>query len=223
MLNNLLIGNQRAGDNQIVAQRGGNLGDTIVSELHGRFYEQTMRGNLYTFGLSNTALAAANAIATGLTASAQPIIAIYNPLGNGYNAVILQAIVVVTTVANTAVSPGGFQWVYSSNNAAISTGSSPINLKTLAAAGSNMKAFACATALTGLSNNLAFLRASAISSAVNAAGPGTAIPQAQGVCVDNVDGGLLVPPGCVVGLMNQLSTTTLSVSVGIVWEEVPLP
>lgn len=223
MLSNLIVGPQRSGDGQNIVQRGGNLGDTIVSDLHGRFYEQCMRGNMFTFGLSNTVLSSTNAIATGLTATATPVIGLWNPLGNSYNAVILQAIVVVTTVANTAVSPGGFQWVYSTNNGAITLGSSPINLKTLSAAGSNMKAYAVSTALTGLSNNLAFLRASGISSAVNAAGPATAIPQAQGVCVDNVDGGLLVPPGCVVGLMNQASTTTIQVSVGLVWEEVPLP
>lgn len=223
MAQTLIVGPQKAGDGQPVFARAGTLGDIIESNLHGKYFEQNMRGNVFQFGLSNTALVSQNAIATGLTATAQPVIGIWNPLGNPYVAVILKATVVVSTVANTAVSPGGFSWVYSTNNAAISTGSNPINGRTLAAAGSNMKAYAISTALTGLSNNLAFLRASAISSCVNAAGPGTAIPQAQGVPEELVDGSLIVPPGCVVGIMNQVSTTTISCSVGIVWEEVPLP
>ena len=86
-----------------------------------------------------------------------------------------------------------------------------------------MKAYAISTALTGLSNNLAFLRASGISACVNAAGPLTAISQAQGNPTEIVNGSIIVPPGGVVGLMNQVSTTTISCSVAIVWEEIPMP
>jgi hypothetical protein len=223
MANTLIVGPQKQGDGQPIFQRAGTLGDTITSNLHGKYTEQTMRGNVYSFGISNTALSSTTAIATGLTASATPILALYNPLGNPYFASIIKATVVVSTVAASAVAPGGFQWVFSTNNAAISTGSAPINMRTLAAAGSAMKAFAISTALTGLSTNLAFLRASAISSCVNAAGAVTAVSLPQGVPEELVDGSIIVPPGCVVGLMNQISTTTISVSVALTWEEVPLP
>lgn len=223
MLSNLLVGEQRSGDGQIVVNRGGNMGDVIASDLQGRFYEMNLRNRLFAFGLSNTALVSANAIATGLTATAQPVIAVYNAMGSGVNVVILQAILHETTLANSAVASGGYMWVYSVGNAAISTGSNPISLKTLSSpGGSASKAYAVSTALTGLSNNLAVLRASAFYG-INAAGPATAITQPQGPGVENVDGGIIVPPGGVVGIMDQVSTTTISVNVGLIWAEVPLP
>lgn len=191
-----------------------------MTQGHGQFMDAALGNRLFTFGLSNTALVAANAIATGLTATAQPVIGLWNPLTSGINVAILMAIVNTTTVANTAVSPGGFMWVFSAANGAISTGSTPINCKTLTASGSLCKAFAVSTALTGLTANLAVLRASSMNS-VNAAGPATAIHQPTNNPVELVDGGIIVPPGGVIGIMNQVSTTTVSVSVGLVWEEIP--
>lgn len=221
MLSELKVGPQFNNDGVQNPQRAGKQGDTMVSELHGRFYEQNYRGNLYNFGLSNTALVAANAIATGLTATAQPVVGLYNPISSGVNLVILQANIVVTTIANSAVSPGGFMWVSSPNNPAVTTGSTPINCKTQLSSGSQAKAFAVSTALTGLTNNLAVLRGTNIAP-FNAAGAATAVSVTQGNSVENVDGSIIVPPGGYVGIMNQVSTTTCSVSVGIMWEEVPV-
>jgi len=191
-----------------------------VTSGHGDFMDAALGGRLYTFGLSNTALVAANAIATGLTSTAQLVIGVWNPLTSGVNIAILMAIINTTTVANTAVSPGGFMWVFSATNGAITTGSTPINCKTLTATGSMTKAFAVSTALTGLSNNLAVFRSSAINS-INAAGPATAIHQPTNNPLELVNGSIIVPPGGVIGIMNQVSTTTVNVSVGLVWEEIP--
>lgn len=215
------VGPQTVTDGSTPAVRLGKSGENIVQELHGRFYEQNYRGGMYTFGLSNTTLVAANAIATGLTATAQPVIGLYNPSTSLVNLVILQASIVQTTIANSAVAPGGFMWVYSAGNNAISTGSNPINCKTLAAAGSSAKAFACSTALTGLTNNLAVFRGTSIAP-MNAAGNATAVTLTQGASVENVDGSIIIPPGGFIGIMNQVSTTTVSVSVGLLWEEVLL-
>jgi hypothetical protein len=202
--------------------RQGKTGELVVQELHGRFYEQAMRGGLFGFGLSNTALVAANAIATGLTATAQPVIGVWNPFTSLVNLVLLQAVIVTTTIGNTAVAPGGYMWVYSMGNAAISTGSNPINQKTLQSPGGAMaKAFAVSTALTGLTNNLVALRAAAITPSLNAAGAATAVSLAMGQIRDDVDGAIIVPPGAVVGIMNQVSTVTMNVSVSLLWEEVP--
>lgn len=215
------IGPITAQDNTSAPLRMGRAGDLIASELNGRFYEQCFRGNLFNFGLSNTALAAANAIATGVGATAQPVLGLFNPTTSLVNLVILQASVVITTIANTAVAPGGFMWLASVGNTAVSTGSTPINTKTLAAAGSAAKVFAVSTALTGLTNSLAVIRGSSIAP-FNAAGAATAVSIPQGASVDNVDGSIIVPPGGVVALMNQLSTTTCSVSVGLLWEEIAI-
>jgi hypothetical protein len=214
------VGSQAVGDGVQTNSRAGNQGDLIVSELQGRFYEQCYRGSLYCFGLSNTAMVAANAIATGLGATAQPVIGVWNS-STAKNLVILQAIVNQTTIANTAVSSGGYMWVYSLGNSAITTGSLPLNCRSLVTGGSIAKAFAVSTALTGLASNLAVLRASAIGG-INAAGPATAITQPINGAVENVDGSIIVPPYGVVAIMGQVSTTTISVSVSLLWGEVPI-
>ena len=69
--------------NQIVGSKGQFLGTppttadqqnaTAVSEFNARFYQLGIRGYLFHYGISNTALVAANAIATGVTATAQPV------------------------------------------------------------------------------------------------------------------------------------------------------
>lgn len=191
-----------------------------AANAHAQFMDATLAGRVYSFGLSNTALAAANAIATGVTSSAQPVIGLWNPSTSGVNLVIWQAIITHTTIANTAVSPAGFMWLVNSAQNAISTGSTPFNTKTLVQGGSVAKAFAMATALTGMSGSLAVLRPAAIGT-INAAGPATAIHQAVTPNIEFVEGSLIVPPGGVLAIMGQASTTTVSLNVGIVWEEVP--
>jgi hypothetical protein len=215
------VGPQWLADGASQAFRMTKLAALVISDLHGRFYEQCYRNNLFSFGISNTALVAANAIVTGVSTAAQPVIGVWNPLSSPVNLVILQASVTVTTVANTMVSPGGFMWLGSAGNAALTLGSTPISCKSLVAAGSNAKAYAVSTALTGLTNNLAIMRAAAFSPP-NAAGVSPAVSLSQGVCVENVDGSIICPPGGVVAIMNQVSTTTVSVSSGLLWEEVPI-
>lgn len=207
--------------NSVVNLRAGQLGDLITSDAHSRYYEANYRGNVYFFGGQDTALAAANATATGLTATAKPIIGVYNPAASPVNLVIMKATINISTVANSAVNSTGFYWVGSIGNVAVTTGSTPLNAKTMSASGSNAKAFHVSTALTGLTNNLAVLRPTDISS-LNAAGASTAVPVIQGQMTEFVDGGLMAVPGAVLGIMNEVSITTLDVNAYILWEEVPV-
>ena len=205
--------------------RAGNLGDTIVSELHGRFYEQVYRGNVYSGGVTLTALLAANATATGLTATAQPLLGLYNPSASTVNLVVLQAsFQLAPNTFTTPVSPGGLVWLTSVNNNAVSTGTVGTNRKTLATGAGQGKYFAISTALTGLTNNLAIIEGADFTFAGNVAYgtvAATALyPSVGGV--QNVDGSFIVPPGAVLALMNTVSSTTYSGYGRILWEEVPL-
>lgn len=193
--------------------------DMVISEGHGRFWEPCSRNTLYGFGISNTTLSTTTAIATGVTATATPIIGLWNPPSSPVNLVVLQATIVVTTIGATAVAPGGFMWLVSSGQNNITTGSTPINAKTLVAGGSVAKVFSVSTALTGLVGGLVTYRVAAIT-CMNAAGAATAVSLVQGQITDNVDGAIIVPPGGVLAMMNQVSTTTNSVSTSILWEEV---
>ena len=204
--------------NTIVATRAGQLGDLIVSELHGKYYEQTYRGNLYSFGMTSTALSA-NTIT--LTATTTPIIGVWNPTGSGKNLVILKAKCQLTVAGNSAVAPGAFVWATSVGNSAISTGSAPLSRSTLQNSGSVAKGFNISTALTGLTNNLVVQHAAGFGTLLAAQGA-TATPIMSGDPVEDVDGALIVPPGGVLALLNTTSTTTVSVASMILWEEVPV-
>lgn len=201
-----------------VPLRAGQLGDQIVSELHGKYYEQCYRGNLFSGGMTSTALSA-NTIT--LTATTTPIIGVWNPASSTVNLVLLKAKCVITAAGNSAVAPGAFVWATSTGNAAISTGNTPLNRKTLAQSGSQAKAFNIATALTGLTNNLVIQQAAAFGTLVAAQGA-TASPMISGDAVEEFDGAIILPPGGVIALLNTVSTTTISVASMMLWEEVPL-
>ena len=202
--------------------RQGKSAEIIVQELHGRFFEQVYRGNVYSVGATLTALAGTTIT---LTASCTPILGIWNPATSTANAVLLQAVLVDQINNITSVGCGAFVWASSTGNSVISTGQAPFNRRTLASTGSAVKGFsAAATPLTGITNSLVVVEGAAfpLSSAVTTtAFPVTAV--AQGVVgIQNFDGGVIVPPGAIWALLNTVSSTTHSVSGSLMWEEVPL-
>lgn len=221
------VGPQLAGDGAPVPIRAGRLGDQIVSELHGRFYEQVYRGNVYSIGCSVTALSA-NTIT--LSATSTPILGLWNPSTSSVNLVLLQCMLTVAANTLTApVPPGVFVWASSVANTVISTGSAPFNRKTLASAGSQAKAFPGGVALTGLTNNVVIFEGADLPNLSGLTNAGTITAQtttsnatAGAFGVQNFDGSLIVPPGGVLSLLNTTSTTTYSVSGRLLWEEVPV-
>lgn len=210
------------GSSPIAGYRQGRQGDIIVSELHGRFYEQNLRGNLYSIGCQLTALSAATIL---LTASAQPILGVWNPPTSGVNLVLVESALVTQLNNATSVAPGAFVWASSVGNSALSAGLTPFNRKTLSNSGSQAKAFSLSTAslLTGLTNNLAIFGTSefnvASSLATTAVPATTPVPSVSGLYF--FDGLLIVPPGGVLALLNTVSSVTHSVAGRLVWEEVP--
>ncbi len=200
----------------------GEFSDQLVTELLPRYSQMLMRNQIYTFGASNAALVAANAIATGVAAASQPIVGLWNPPNSGVYVLILKAFLNITTIAGTAVSPGGFMWLISLiSQDTITNGSTPFSCKTHLQAGSQVKAFAQSTSLAGLTGGLTVVAPLGINT-IQAAGPATAAPQPMTQGVEDVDGSWGVPPGGVLSLMNQLSTTTISVNCGLKWAELPL-
>ena len=76
--NQIVTGPQNLSDSIITTGRGGKQGEQMVSELHGRYYEQTYRGNVYGItGALTTTTAAGAATFTGLIVG--------NPSGSGVN------------------------------------------------------------------------------------------------------------------------------------------
>jgi hypothetical protein len=205
--------------------RQGQLGEVIVSELHGLYYEQTYRGYLFSTGqTAPAALTSTNQIGT-LTASCTPILGLWNPINNTNNVVLLKAnLQVMANNLTSGAAPGAFVWAVSVNNSGITTGGAPWNRKSLTQQGSQVKTFTGTTALTGLTNNLVVMETADFNTmgavTYTTLGSTTLQPSVGGIQL--FEGGLIVPPGGVIALLNTTTATAFSVAGKLLWEEVPL-
>lgn len=206
-------------------------GGLVVSELHGRFYEQTYRGNVFAAPLALTAINAATFTNATTGATATPILGIYNPLASGVNLSILQAKLSVVLTALVATGGAPFVWMASAGNGAVTTGAAPINAKTLAGTsggvngtGSQAKNVS-GVALTGMAGVLALLEGSALSGGVPVNVTQTytvaGIPW-HVASIENIDGSLIVPPGGVLALMATTTPVAHSATGSLIYEEVPI-
>lgn len=222
----LQTGPQVLADGVTTLMRGGRSGEGIVTELHGRFYEQTYRGNVYSDGIATVvAITAPTYNIATLGATVTPIVGLWNPNTSPVNAVLLSATLntIKTALQNTGCGP--FFWATSTGNTAITTGNVPLNRKTLAKSGSFCKGLANVAA-TGLTNNLVVMGASALtggSSSLAAfletqAGMAT-YPSASR---ELFDGEWIVPPGGVIALLAGSAPVAVSATGMLVWEEVAL-
>lgn len=220
------VGPDVLSDGSPAAVRLGKAAEQIVQELHGRLYEQTSRGNVFSGGMGITSISASTWTTANLTATQTPIIGVYNPSGSNVNVVVLQATLSVIQNALQATGCGGFVWAASIGNTAISTGNTPLNRATLTTGGAKARDMTGVTP-TGLTNNETVKFGSALNG-------GSSIPvaflatqagaQAQSVTnsVENFDGGLFVPPGGILALLCGTTPVGHSAASSIVWEEVPL-
>lgn len=220
------VGPQTLADGSIGTLRQGRSSEVVVQELHGRFYEQNFRGNVYSDGMGITSISASTFTTANLTATQTPIIGVYNPSTSTINVVVLQATLSVIQNALQATGCGGFVWASSVGNTAISTGTTPLNRKTLVTGGAQAKGMTNVTP-TGLTNAETVKFGSALNG-------GSSIPiaflatqagaQAQSVTnsVENFDGGLIVPPGGILALLCGTTPVGHSAASAIVWEEVAI-
>ena len=213
------VQNQADGAQNIIA-RFGRQGDQMTSLLHGRFYEQTLRGNVFANG--TVALVALSANTISLNATTTPILGVYNPFGSGVNLAILQSSLSAGVNNTASVGLGAFVWATSTGNTALSTGSTPFS-RFLGGAAGKAKGLA-GVALTGLTNNLVVAHAADFPSptVITTTVLPTTVTTPMTTATLQMDGGIIVPPGGILALLNTVSTTTISVYGRMVWEEVPV-
>jgi hypothetical protein len=188
--------------------RSGRQGDGIISELHGRYYEQTSRGNVFSVSAMAYTIVATTDISPLPANTGVPIVGIFNPNGSGKNASILYA--AFTTTSGT---PGGpLIWNVISSPAGITAaGVQPMNQFTFATAGSVVRGLS-ATAITG----------SAAGVAMGPMGGPAAVAAGAGnyTVSEEVAGRIIVPQGGFCGLAATAVGTNHVVSAWMVWEEV---
>ncbi len=200
MDNNLQVGPAQYGDGggKIIA-RGGRQGETIVSELHGRYYETTARGNMFgiTGGLTTTTAAGA-ATFTGLIVG--------NPLGSGYNLAI-NKVTVLQGAAVTAETDIGIMYGINTTTVSLTT-----IFNRLAGGRASVAVANAGQTITAMTAFIVF------------AGSGSGAITVPGIMPVNIvdfEGSLVIPPGyAVASYTSRVSTTALMWSFQ--WEEIPI-
>lgn len=198
-------------------------GILYTNNYSAKWQEAVLTGNVYSTGMTTTTISNATFTTGTLTASCTPIVGVWNPKNSGKNLVILEARLSCVLTALQATGAGTFVWATSLENPSISTGLTPLNRKTLNAAGSVAKGFAN-TALTGLTNNLVVREASALYGGSNL---GTAYLQTEAgtlaphvASIDSIDGAIIVPQGCVLALLGTVTPVAVSASSSLLWIEI---
>lgn len=176
-----------------------NQGGLLVSEQHGRYYNQVYRGN--TFNVANQA-----AVTTSTTLNTTFTgLAIANPAGSGVNLEILQFMVAQFAVGAAAV-------ISIAGGTGVAAGSLvPKNCLVGNTQASKATASAGATITAPV-----LLRPVGMSGSLATTGYGLN----QGIVYD-LGGSLVVPPGSFICTDTSIATTTALV-FGFMWQEVPI-
>lgn len=201
------------------AMLGGHQGDGIVSELHGKYYTQNRAGNLYY--VSNAGAGAAFSIFSNATFVG---LALWNPQGSGKNLSIAKVTLGLNAQASTAAGAFGYAWL---NNAGSGLATAaPISAITAITAtrgscicGVPGQGSSVAIAASGatLTTAMAWGRAASFSTSTGAITTWGAV----GALVDDLDGTMIVPPGCFWAVTTAILTGWTAVAT-VVYEELPL-
>jgi hypothetical protein len=182
---------------------------TVIQELHGKYYEATYRGNVFTCSTSaaGTTLVAANL--SPLAAGGTPIIGLYNPQSSGKNLVINKVNVAVVTLT---ASTGNIVWNYALNQTITAATNGVITSNFLGGSAASVVKAYVNTATTG-STAAIMLRPAFQVQEVSAVG------DIFGLAEQDINGDIIVPPGALIALANGISNTTTVLSASITWEE----
>jgi hypothetical protein len=199
MYNEVLVGAQTNTPDLTTAKaRAGRQGDQIVSELHGRYYEQTFRENVFSCA-NQAAVTTTATLATTFTG-----LAIANPAGSGYNLVVNKF-----TCAQFAVGAAAVVGISVGSGAA--AGSLTIRNRKFGGRASVATASASAT----IAAPILMVTAGSIGSVAT-----TGYGLSQSIVVD-LEGSLIIQPGYFMASDTSIATTTALI-FSFCWEEVPI-
>lgn len=187
-------------DGVAATMRMGQNGDQIASDLHGAYYEQTVRGNLYQLqGAATTTSAAGNATFTGT--------GLINPAGSGYNLVIGR-VAIAQAAALTASTNIGV--MYGPTIAVATNLLTPANR--IAGGKASVAYGTSGGTITALTNFVIF------------AGSGSGamtVPGLIPLAIHDFKGGIVIPPGSMVASYTSAASTT-ALLFNFEYEEVPI-
>lgn len=196
---------------------GGKQGDAIVSNLHGKYYTQASRGNVFYGGTDEAGLAFtifSNAAFVGLL--------LWNPSGSGKNLVPIKVNVCPLTQGGTAASGWGYAWI---NNAGSSLATAAVaSAYTLVTA--TRGSAVCSVAGQGASvarvgSGATFTTALAWGRAASfGTSTGAVTTQLAVTLTEDFDGMTIIPPGTIFAVTSAI-LSGITATASIVWAEVP--
>ncbi len=207
-------------DGSTPPQLGGKQGDAIVSDLHGGYYTQASRGNV--FYASN---AGAGALFSIYSATSHIGLVLVNPPGSGKNLSIIRVNLGLNAQASTAMSTWGYVWTYPTAGFIIGT---PISAFTLVTATRG----SAICGLGGQGTSVAQVASAVTFSAAGVFGwngrqsaftpTNAAITVGMGTnATEDFDGTMIVPPGTLWALSSIIASGWTACATYF-WEEVPL-
>jgi hypothetical protein len=182
--------------------RQGNQNDVIVSELHGRYYEQAYRKILAT--AANVAFATTSA---GLATTATGLI-ISNPIGNIFN-LVLEKIGWTMAVAPAAAYFVGWAQGFSATTNVVHT--TPITPQ--------FAFYGASGAPTAKIDSAATLPAAPTYQVILGGGGGAVY---NGASIYDLEGSILIPPGGYGIIATSIASGASGFAGSFMWEEVPV-
>jgi hypothetical protein len=201
-----------SGDSTRTIARGGKQGDAIVSELHGKYYEQAVRANTFSLD-SDTITLASTTVTKSAMGTAKFINGFYNPTDSGVNAVILSAV-----LGTVSVTTGGGPFFYNVLTGLTITSASTGTIRrrlVSGAAASKMTPQVFVALVASGAPTTALVQLAVMGGNMGAA---VAIGTTQ---TDDVAGSIIVPPGAIFGLMSAGAGSSHVIQTTLTWEEVP--
>jgi hypothetical protein len=216
MLTEIRAGYTVMADGTISPARCSRIGCLCTGDAHGKYYEQTSRGNVYSLMLTATSgnIAAGNLWAAAAGATYQ--FALWNPIGSGKNLALLKF--QVWTVSGTAPVPPVIHAYASGVPTLATTVVTAIacnNIGLGAASVARALTSVAGTALTGATATF-LLRAADL-----AVGAGTLTPANafELKATEYIDGDIVIPPGTMWAPQWATAAATLW-GASITWEEI---
>jgi hypothetical protein len=185
--------------------RQGQLADTIVSELHGRYYEQAYRRNLFNAAVQGTGITSAAGLVTGYTG-----LALTNPTASTVNLVITK----VGYGVNAA--PAAVMVI----SLAFNTSTTAVT-QTTAITGRNC--FLGGAAPQGLAaSSVTFPTAPINSHILGVIGTNAITALIESTNVIDIEGSIVMPPGSYICIATSTASAATSFWGSFQWEEVPV-
>ena len=202
----LVTGPQVSSDGNLTAQRAGKSGESVVTQLHGRYYEQASRRNIFC-----AANQAAQTWSVGLSTAYAGLV-VSNPfVSQQVNLSILQVGFALAAAPAAPASIGLFVGYAAAGGDAVSSHSTPVTPQ---------RTFIGGGAGQGLADAVATLVGGKISWVHQMMGGFTAaaLPSSSPSVID-LGGLFIIPPGAFFAIG---ALTAVSGLGSIVWEEIPV-